>query len=212
VYARWWLLSAALSLTLAVLGLLLEHRAAPSSSADNTLLSMTAAVLLPACAWASVKRVFPGTLSAGLGSLTQHGADRRGALLGAAGALLLGSAGLGAFLAVGTRLLGASSLAHGVFDVWTCSWVGALGAAAYAAWFLLGTSFGRRGQGRVHFVFLDLLLGMGSSALAVLWPRGYLRQLLGGMPVADLEQPVASGLLAVLVVVYVALCVWRTAR
>jgi hypothetical protein len=212
VNAGWWATTSALSLTLALLGLLIEHRAAPSSSADNTLLSVTCAVLLPACAWASVRRVFPEALSAGLGSLAQHGANRREALVGAAGALLLGNAGLGAFLAVSTRLVGASSLAHGVYDVWTCAWVAALGGAAYAAWFLLGTSFGRRGQGRVHFVFLDLLFGMGSSALAALWPRGYTRQLLGGVPVANLEQPVASFLLAVLVLVYVASCVWRTAR
>ena len=64
-------------------------------------------------------------------------------------------------------------------DLVTSTWVGALAGGAYAAWFCAGSSFGARGGGRAAALIFDYLLGAGTSAAALLSPRGHLRSLLG---------------------------------
>src|SRR6201986_4566416 len=65
----------------------------------------------------------------------------------------------------------------------------ALGAgAAYAVWFGAASLVGKRGGGRKWALILDFTLGAGSSVLALPFPRGHARNLLGGEPVLDIPQ------------------------
>jgi hypothetical protein len=58
-------------------------------------------------------------------------------------------------------------------------WVGLLGGVAYTLCFGLAQAlWGQRG--RIGFLLADWLLGSGTSVLALPWPRGHLRGLLGG--------------------------------
>ena len=85
-------------------------------------------------------------------------------------------------------------VAHGISDppLWrdaiVSAYAGGLGGIAYAAWFSLGASFGRRGMGRAGLLIADWVLGATSGAGAVMTPRGHLRNLLGGVPPMDLSQ------------------------
>jgi hypothetical protein len=47
---------------------------------------------------------------------------------------------------------------------------------------------GRRGQGRTWLLVADFLLGAGDSFLALPWPKGHIRNLLGGSAVLELSQ------------------------
>ncbi len=209
---RWWTIAAFICAPITLLGLLVEHRAEPSMSADNALVAITFGLVIPALAFGTVSRVFPNRLDLALATVARHGADRRWSLLGAGGAIALTLAIASAVLAASTRLLGGSVTEHLLRDTITCAWIGALAGVAYAAWFLLGSAFGRRAGGRWWAWGADWLLGIGTGTLAIPWPRGHLRNLLGGAPVAHLAQPVSSGLLVVLVLLYVLVALLRTPR
>jgi hypothetical protein len=107
--------------------------------------------------------------------------------------------------AVSCGLVGAAvaTVAHGMSDpprlrdALTSAYAGALGGGAYAAWFALGASFGRRGGGRSIFLVIDWIAGATTGAGAVATPRAHLRNLLGGVPPMNLpERASAAALLA----------------
>lgn len=201
-------LAAAVTLT----GLLLEHRAEPSASADNALLASTFGLVIPALAFGAVARVFPTRSDLALAPLARHGADRRWTVFGAGCGLALTLAVSSALLALGTRLLGGASTDQVLRDAVTCTWIGGLAGIVYTAWFLLGSGFGRRAGGRWWAWAIDWALGIGTGTLAIPWPRGHLRNLLGGAGVAHLGQPTSSLVLLVLVALYLAVALARTPR
>ncbi|HTU60569.1 MAG TPA: hypothetical protein VMF89_19090, partial [Polyangiales bacterium] len=75
-------------------------------------------------------------------------------------------------------------------------WILACAGVAYSAWLSLGSSIGRRGQGRLWLLVLDLVLGSTDSWLGIAFPRSHLRNLLGGTPLLQFGQ--GSALLALL--------------
>jgi hypothetical protein len=87
-----------------------------------------------------------------------------------------------------------------IASAYACS----LGATAYAAWFSLGASLGKRGTGRPVFLVVDWLLGASDGAAALVTPRGHVRNLLGGTPPMDLSERASAAALVVLSVV----CAW----
>jgi hypothetical protein len=206
----WWLRAALACMLTTLVGLLLEHRAAPSASRDNVLLTHSFGLVLPLLAWAASAKAFPRGLTQAVTPMAQHGANRRRVALGSALYLAVGTAVVTIASALLGVALGASAQASIVQDVFACLWIGALAAAGYTAWFLLASTFGQRGQGRWAFLLADWLLGSGISGLAAAWPRGHVRNLLGGQAVANLEQPHAAAVLGLLVMVYLTLALLRT--
>ena len=97
-------------------------------------------------------------------------------------------------------------------DALTSGWIGALGGAAYVAWFSLGSMWGKAGRGRLFLLAVDWVLGATTSAVAVPWPRAHLRSLLGGDLVVGLPAWQSSALLVVLACLYFLACVFRVAR
>ncbi len=209
---RWYALVVATALLASLTGLLVGHRADPSSSADSTLVSVTIGIVVPLLAFALVARAFPSRLERALGPVARHGADRWLSLAGASTPALGVCILSGAMLAAITRLLGGSLSNPGVADVVTCSWIGGLSGLAYGAWFILASSVGSRAQGRWIALIVDWLFGIGTGVLALPWPRAHLRNLLGGAPPMQLDQWHASGVLALLCGIYVVLTLLRTPR
>jgi hypothetical protein len=111
----------------------------------------------------------------------RYGVARRDVALGTIVAAAGASALLGAIFAMIAVLA-----AHGdgnpplARDLLTSGWIGALTAAAYAAWFAFGATFGRRGGGRWLPLFLDFAVRGGAGTLAAVFPRGHATNLLGG--------------------------------
>lgn len=84
-------------------------------------------------------------------------------------------------------------------DLLTTAWIVVLGAATYVAWFSVGARWFRYGWGLP--LVLDYILGSGNGALAVLWPRAHLRNLLGGEVVMGMSQIASSASLALMMLV-----------
>jgi hypothetical protein len=82
-------------------------------------------------------------------------------------------------------------------DLIAVVWIGALAGAAYTGLFALASRFRR---GRLWLLVGDWLLGSGTGFLALPWPRGHARNLLGFSPVLELTQPSAALALLLLIV------------
>jgi hypothetical protein len=104
----------------------------------------------------------------------------------------------GALIAALAVLFG-KPLGHPRFgaDLLAVLWIGALTGAAYAGLFAIASRFRR---GRLWLLIADWLLGSGTGLLALPWPRGHARNLLGLQPVLELGQ--ASAALALFLLIF----------
>jgi hypothetical protein len=76
-------------------------------------------------------------------------------------------------------------------DAGTSLWIGAVSGLAYVMALLGASAYGKRGRGRIALLAADFLLGATSSLLALPWPKGHVRNLLGGSPVLEMSQSAA---------------------
>ena len=203
-----------LALLFVIVAALLERQVSPSRASDHALAGAVFGLALPLLACSTMSWVTGrARLDAALVQLARHGGNRRLGAFGLLAATALWMAPVGALLA-GVAIL----ITRGPGDPWfagdllTSAWLGGLGGVAYACWFALGSMFGSAGGGRTFALLVDWILGSGATALAVPWPRGHLRNLLGAEPVMAMPQWSALAALAGLAVVYAALAVWRNAR
>ena len=185
----------------------LARRAHADTAADDTLRVAVFGSSLPVLAYLLCDRVCAGQgLEQCVECVARYGASRRGALLG----VLLGSAlymGLASALLTFCALLGAHATGPALTnDLRVSLGIAFLAGAVYVLWFSAASRLGRRGGGRKWALVLDFLLGAGASALAAPWPRGHLRNLLGGAPVLGLSQPSAWLALSVIAGVSLLLC------
>ncbi len=135
-----------------------------------------------------------------------------GLLLGAqavAAALALVAIEVGLLLSHGLAGQEAGTIGLGR-DVMISGWIAALGGAAYVAWLGLGAAFLRFGRGRWLVLAADFVLGLGTGYVAVWWPRGHLRNLIGGEPLLELSQATTSVLLAAVTVMVTVLAAMRS--
>jgi hypothetical protein len=210
---RGWLVIAGW-IAFAIAGALLARRGGAVRGADHALLGAYGAVALPLLVYGVVAVVLGGHSLARSGTaLVTLGASPYRVALATLGTSVAISALLGGLLA-----LAVGALAHGsadpplVRDLVVSAEVGALGGAAYAAYFTLGASFGARGLGRSVLLVIDWVFGVGRGASAVLTPRAHVRSLLGGMAPLDMTARGSFVALAVLVVVCGAIAVRRAGR
>jgi hypothetical protein len=181
--------------------------------ADHVLLDTYGALVLPLLSFVIVgASVASRSLRASAAPVVAFGAQPARA---AAASIAVAGAGCAVVGAVVAAIL--AIVAHGTSDpprlqdAVTSAYVGALGGAAYGAWFSLGASFGRRGGGRVALLALDWILGASGGVAALFSPRGHVRNLLGGAPPMDLSQR-ASAAALVLFAVTTALVAIRRSR
>lgn len=134
--------------------------------------------------------------------LVALGADRTRAV-GAAILVAIASASVvGAVLGLVLAAIG-----HGhadpplVADLFASTWIGALGGAAYGAFFAAGASLGK-GWMRGVFLALDWVFGTGGGFGAIFTPRGHVRSLVGAGLVFGLSPRTSSVLLFFLVALW----------
>jgi len=189
----------------------LERRSDASNAPDDAL-SAVFGIALPILAYLVSERACASQrLTRSVDDVARYGTNRRAALLGVLLASAACTAIAGALLTV-VALLGAHG-AHSTsfaIDLRASLGIALIAGAVYSLYFAAASLLGKRGGGRKWALVIDFLLGAGSSALAAPWPRGHVRNLLGGEPVSDLSQPSAWLALAVIGAVCVALSVART--
>ena len=123
------------------------------------------------------------------------------------------------FCALGCAIVCALAAALGVAldrgngnDLVISLWVGALGGAAYAAFFSFGSTFGPKGSGRGIFLFMNWFAANSGTAGSFLSPYAQIRSLFGGPRAGDLSQRASTGVLLGLFVVCTLLTAWRCRR
>jgi hypothetical protein len=181
---------------------LLESLRDRSLAADRALSGAAFGLCLPLLCFACFEPCFElalarSDLGGAVAALSRHGQPRpllaRGLIASAASINALSGAALGV-LAV---MLG-QGFGHPRFlsDLVAVAWIGALTGAAYTGLFALASRWRR---GRWWLLIADWLLGSGTGLLALPWPRGHARNLLGFTPVLELTQPSATLALFLLV-------------
>lgn len=193
---------------------LFERRTGSILATDRALTGAALGFVLPLLAHGTVARALGGgALQGALGELGRYGGDRRSGALGVAvtlaGVLGLAGAAIAALAVVVVRAPADPLLMR---DALTSSWVGALAGVAYAAWFCLGSTLGKRGGGRGVLLVVDWIAGASAGVAALFWPRGHVRNLLGAEPVLSMPQWSATLALALLACVYVGMGLWRVRR
>jgi hypothetical protein len=177
-----------------------ERRAA--HGADHVLLQTYGALALPLLSFVIVGAIVASqSLRASAAAVVTFGAQPARAAAASIAVAAAGCAVVGAATAAIVAVV-----AHGIadpprlHDAAVSAYVGALGGAAYAAWFSLGSTFGRKGGGRVVLLVLDWLVGANDGAAALFSPRGHVRNLLGGAAPMDLSQRASAVALVLLIV------------
>jgi len=174
-----------------VLGVaLLERAQGAAGAADRALSGGAFGIALPLVGYFLVGRVCGGaSLREAVLPLARHGMARRALTFGLALPPALLAAvfgGLSSLLVV--LVTRGPADPRFLADAWASLWIGIVSGAAYVAAFLGASALGRRGQGRSWLLAADFLLGAGDSFLAFPWPKGHIRNLLGGSPVLELSQ------------------------
>jgi len=168
---------------------LLERHTGPLAAADRTLTGAVFGVAVPLLTYAAFEAALGGQrLDVAVRAIARHGGNRRKAIVGSC-------ATLGGVLAASTIALATVALLAAYSpsdprlfaDLASTTWIAALAGLAYAAWFALASTFGASGGGRKWLLGLDWIFGASSGPLALPWPRGHVRNLLGGTPVLDMQ-------------------------
>lgn len=191
---------------------MLERQSDALSAPDDVLSGAAFGIALPLFAYFVSERACDGRrLDRGVDGIARYGTNRRAALLGVLLGSALGSALCGALLAIfavfGAHALHSNALLSDLRASVGIAW---LAGAVYALYFGAASLFGKRGGGRKWALIIDFVLGAGSSSLAVPWPRGHVRNLVGGLPVVELSQTSAWLALVLIGGASVALTVLRT--
>jgi hypothetical protein len=207
-------LGALIALVAVVVAARLERSTALEHAADRVLFGAVFGMALPLCCYGLIGRaVAAQRLDGAVSVLARHGSSGRALALGLLAVSATSAAVLGAVLAaagvLAARGMGDAAL---LGDALSSARIGLLAGASYAAWLGFGASIGRRGGGRFWALVVDWMLGTGTTALAVPWPRAHVRNLLGGEPVLALAQGWSTLALALLCATFAALAVARTAR
>jgi hypothetical protein len=197
---------------LAVVGLvaIAEKRAALFGAASRVLERDVFGLILPIVLVLASRRALETRLEVAATPLARFGPSRRAVALGLVLASMIGAGLMAASSGALAAVVAHDPSAPGVrFDALSCAWIGALGAAAYAALFALGATFGARGAGRWWALSADFLLGTTSGVGALLAPRAHIQNLLGGEPPMLLAQSASAATLAGMTVVFTALALLR---
>lgn len=168
-----------------------------ASAADDALQAGVFGIALPLAAYLTAEAILQRkTLDQAARGVARYGVSGRLAGLGlilALAAVLIGSALLGC-----TAALAAAYPTHDskfIWDLFRSLPIAVTAGAAYAGWYALASCFGAHGGGRKWLLGLDWILGASDGFLAAPWPRGHVRNLLGGSPVLELSQGGALGVL-----------------
>jgi len=202
----------ALGLLAVVAAAVLERQSDAASAPDDVLSGAAFGIALPLFAYFVSERACDGKrLDHSVDGVARFGTNRRAALLGVLLASALGSAFCGALLAIfailGAHAPGSSAL---LGDLRASVGIAVLAGTVYALYFGAASLFGKRGGGRKWALIIDFIFGAGSSTLATPWPRGHVRNLLGGTPVVELSQTSAWLALVLIGAACVMLSVLRT--
>ena len=184
-----------LAFALTVAGAVIERKVAGAGAVDRALAGCFG-LMVPLLSFALLLATTGrARLADAAWSAARYGVPRREVALGLV-AVTAGAAATASALLALTSVAVAHTAASPPLapDLFTSGWIGLLTGAAYAGWFALGASFGRRGGGRLVPLLLDFTLG-GAGIVAAVLPHGNAQNLLGGAAPLGLAQPASAAVL-----------------
>ncbi len=171
--------------------------------------------------WLIVPLVAYAVVSAALGGMGLKRAVRGVVFLGAqprrAALETVLVASIASAVVTGALAFAVTLLSHGATDaplasdLFSSTWVSALGGLAYGAYFCAGSAIAN-GTPRGLFLAFDWIAGSGTGVLAFFTPRAHLAALMGGPLCADLSARTSSVVLVVSVLVTTSIAVWFVRR
>lgn len=198
---RTWLVIASWAFV-AIIGAVLVRTRGSTAGADHVMHGSFGRFVLPLLEFGVVGATIGGMgMRKGIRGVVGLGSSPRRAALVTAIVASVACAIVGGVLAAVV-----CAIAHGPADpplgadLFASTWIGALGGAAYGAYFAAGSSLGKTGALRGVFLAADFLIGSGAGVGAAFVPRGHVVALLGGPLVADLPQRASSALLLAITV------------
>jgi hypothetical protein len=159
-------------------------------AADRALTTAAFGLALPILAYLTAEAAFGGSrFGKSTRLVARHGGSGRLASLGQATALA-GALALGAACIAGAALVSAYPLGDPRLwsDLGATLPIALVAGIAYAGWYAFASSFGAAGGGRKWLLGFDWILGASSGVFALPWPRGHVRNLLGGTPIVEMSQ------------------------
>ncbi|EYF03484.1 hypothetical protein [Chondromyces apiculatus] len=205
------LVAVVLGVALTATSAVIERSTAPAGATDRAL-TATFRLVIPLVAFAlTADAADRARLRDAAWPAARFGLGRGGVALGMVLAAVMGAAAVSGLVAVLAVLAahgpGSPPLAR---DALVSSYVGALAGAAYGGWFSLGSTFLRRGRGRVVPLALDLLFGGSAGVLGAMLPRSHATNLIGGEAPLGLAQQGSAGILVGMALVLGLLAAFRT--
>lgn len=179
---RGTLLMAFVSTVVVVLIAYVERRTLGGMAPDVTLRNGVFRWIIPlVCAQLVAQSSQRMRLQDSLHALTNVGVNRRAAVLGIEAVSVVLAATLSAALAfLGALFAHGPSTPGALPDALLSGGIGLLVGIAYASLFTFASTFGRKGQGILWALGIDLLLGTTSGSFAWAFPRAHATSLLGG--------------------------------
>jgi hypothetical protein len=211
--SRAWL-ALAFWVAVAVVPALLERFRSVGHGADHALLGFYASIALPFVAYSVLSAVLgrDGLGASGI-AVANFGASPGRVALHTVTVAVVASAILGGGLGCLVDLIGHGPLDPPlVEDALRALAAGAMGGAAYAAFFAAGSSFGARGWGRSVLLVIDWLFGTSAGTSALLVPRAHVRNLLGGVAPLEVSGRTSYLVLAAMIALFTGLACARASR
>lgn len=200
--------------TVLALGMTLLARHENTSSVDGVLLGVYLPFVLPLMTYAIVGAALGGSgITTAVRPLVRFGASPRASALATGLVAALGSA---VACALTAAVLVAA--AHNPLDpplgqdLALTVYAAALGGAAHAAFFVLGSAIGTRGGGRSAMLVINWVCGASPSWISAFVPYTHTRSLLGGLPVVTLSENASAWSLAAIIAVGLGLSALRVRR
>lgn len=180
----------------------LSARAGRGQGADSPVLGLLGPLVVPLVAFGVVSAsLFGESLARTVSAYVALGVSRVRALC-ILFAVAAGTSAIASALAAAVTVALARAASDPPGDLLITTGVAALAGAAYAAVFLAGSAFGKRGGGRGLLLAVDFVIGGSGGVSGLVTVRGHLQNLFGGEPPLGLTQGRSS--LALLAFVLVA--------
>jgi hypothetical protein len=206
-----FLFLAALALALSILAAVFERRSFFLGAASRVLEGSIFAYVVPLVVLLGSAHVLGRSRLDGASSaLARFGASRRSVAFGLTLATMVLTAALSAVVAAT-----AAAIAHDptapppLRDALTTAWIAGLAACAYSGLFAFGSTFGRRGGGRLVCFLCDWLVGSSGTAAALIFPRGHADNLLGAVAPLSIGQTVSTASLALIAALFTLIAIRR---
>jgi hypothetical protein len=206
-----FVLLAAVALAVSIAAAVFERRSFVLGAASRVLEGSVFAYVVPLVGLLGMAQILGRSrLDAASSALGRFGASRRAVAFGLVlAAMVLTVAVSAVSAAVAAAVAHDPTAPPALHDALTTAWIAGLAACAYAGLYAFGSTFGRRGGGRIVLFLVDWLVGSSGTAAALFLPHGHAENLLGAVAPLSVGQALSTASLALIAALFTLLSIRR---